>query len=238
MVNKSRESDFIPIKVTFFGDSICVGQGVSIYNGWVTQIAKYLDEYGNRIGYDILVTNASVNGRTTRQALEDMPYSVQSSGVDILVIQFGLNDCNYWESDKGLPRVSRTAFSENLREIIARGFNSGASHILLNNNHPTSRDKETLPFSAISYEESNREYNKTIRNLAQELEGRIIFQDVELRFNEKIMAGSPVDYYLLDDGLHLNDAGHAMYYELMLPAIRSAIDEFITNSRSFSNAKM
>ena len=30
-----------PVKVTFFGDSTCVGQGVSIYQGWVTKIAKH-----------------------------------------------------------------------------------------------------------------------------------------------------------------------------------------------------
>jgi len=82
------------LKLTFFGDSICVGQGVSIYRDWITRIAESLDSYVRGKGFDVLVKNSSVSGRTARQVLEDMPYHIQSSGVDLLVIQFGLNDCN------------------------------------------------------------------------------------------------------------------------------------------------
>src|SRR6185437_14172947 len=100
------------VRVTFFGDSICVGQGVSIYRGWVTRLAEELDTHCN-VRAKLIVTNASVNGRTTRQALEDMPYNVQGHGVDLIVIQFGLNDCNYWLTDRGNPRVSLEAFKAN-----------------------------------------------------------------------------------------------------------------------------
>ena len=63
-------TDVSPIKVTFFGDSTCVGQGVSLYLGWVTRVAQSLDEVSRKIGREIVVSNQSVNGRTTRQALE------------------------------------------------------------------------------------------------------------------------------------------------------------------------
>lgn len=222
----------LPIRVTFFGDSICVGQGVSIYRGWVTRIASSLDEYAQQIGHQILVTNASVNGRTTRQALEDMPYSVQSHGVDIMVVQFGLNDCNYWASDKGLPRVSPGAFKENIREIVSRGVNSGAFKVLLNNNHPTSRSKHVMDFTQITYEESNAAYSQVLRELKDELGGLVTFQDVALHFTSLVnTTGKPIEEYLLEDGLHLSIQGHDAYYDLMMPVLKSAVDEFISNSK-------
>lgn len=217
------------IKVTFFGDSTCVGQGVSIYQGWVTKIAQYLDEYGKKINKVILVTNSSTNGRTTRQALEDMPYHIQSQEIDILVLQFGLNDCNYWASDRGLPRVSLPAFLENLREIISRAENCGVRKILLNNNHPTTRDKFIMPGSNITYEASNMKYNEGIRKLTKNLPPSVKFQDIEYYFKEVLLnqQNNCLEDFLLTDGLHLNIFGHQYYYQIMCPMIKEVLDSLI-----------
>jgi len=220
----SKNSDIAPVKLTFFGDSTCVGQGVSIYQGWVTKIAKYFHEYGQKLNREILVSNCSINGRTSRQALEDMPYHIQSNGVDILVVQFGLNDCNYWATDRGLPRVSMAGFIENLREIISRGERFGAYRILLNNNHPTSRNKEIIAGTSMTYEDSNESYNAAIRKLAADLPPFISFQDVEFFFKEKINEQQPVEKFLLSDGLHPSVAGHEQYFQLMCPIIQDAVD--------------
>ena len=216
-----------PIRVTFFGDSIFVGQGVSIYHGWVTRVAQSLDDYGREIGRDILVSNASVNGRITRQALEDMPYHVQSHGVDILVVQFGLNDCNYWATDKGLPRVSLPSFAANLREIITRGERFGAVRVLLNNNHPTSRNKNLMAGTKITYDESNRIYNEATRAVARDAGSLVSFQDIEAHFNKLIDSGNTIERFLSQDGLHLSHEGHIQYYELMYPIVRAAINDFL-----------
>lgn len=222
------ETSGCPVRITFFGDSIFVGQGVSIYRGWVTRIAQYLDDFGREKNINFLVTNASVNGRTTRQALEDMPYGVQSSGVDILIVQFGLNDCNYWLSDRGLPRVSLGAYKENLREIVTRGKKFGAFRVLLNNNHPTSRDIELLPNVGMTYEDSNRRYSKIVAELAGELDDQVSFQDVNQHFLQKISeSGESLDRYLLPDRLHLSVDGHEAYYEFMLPAVMKAVQDFL-----------
>lgn len=221
-------SDNKTIRITFFGDSIFVGQGVSIYRGWVTRLSQYLENYGERVGRELLVTNASVNGRTTRQALEDMPYTVQSHGVDILVVQFGLNDCNYWESDKGLPRVSVDAFQANLKEIVDRGFRFGASRVILNNNHPTSRISDILPHTNITYEESNRRYCESIRTLANAFDDTVVFQDVHQHFSDLVRSGSAtIDELLLHDGLHLSAVGHDAYFSLMKPVITQCIDHHL-----------
>lgn len=227
-MNPNENPARAPIKVTFFSDSTCVGQGVSIYQGWVTKIAKHLDDYGQKINREILVSNSSINGRTTRQALEDMPYHIQSQGVDILVVQFGLNDCNHWVTDRGLPRVSLTGFVANLREIISRGERFGARRILLNNNHPTSRDKSIMSGTTITYEASNARYNSAIRDLASDLPPFVLFQDIEAYFKASLSEQQPIEKFLLTDGLHLSTSGHEWYYRLMCPIIQNAVDAVIT----------
>lgn len=223
-MHSSINSQNAPIKVIFFGDSTCVGQGVSLYQGWVTKIAKHFDEYGQKLNREILVSNSSINGRTSRQALEDMPYHIQSQGVDILVVQFGLNDCNYWSTDRGLPRVSLAGFVENLLEIITRGERFGAHKILLNNNHPTSRDKVVMAGTTITYEDSNKRYNAAIRKFAADLPPLIRFQDVESYFKASINEQQPVENFLLSDGLHPSAAGHEQYFRLICPIIQDAVD--------------
>src|SRR3989344_2181705 len=108
------------MNIFFFGDSICSGQGVSVHKTWVTRISQNLENLEKKYKIPITVTNSSINGNTTRQALERIHYDVLSHGVDIILIQFGMNDCNYWSTDKGLPRISKQAFKSNLLEIIEK----------------------------------------------------------------------------------------------------------------------
>jgi acyl-CoA thioesterase I len=201
------------LRIAFFGDSICVGQGVSIYRGWVTRVAGRLDEVATEYGCEIIVINSSVNGSTTRQALERMPYEIQSHGVDILIVQFGLNDCNYWQSDAGLPRVSPAAYAANLREIIERGSRFGAKTIFLHNNHPTMRDGKQFPHSNVTFEESNRRYNAIVREVGGSLGPQVIFTDIEAEFDRFTnQRRDLLANLLLPDGLHLSAAGHSLYF--------------------------
>lgn len=213
------------LKITFFGDSTCVGQGVSIHAGWVARIAQQLDETAAAFGRDILVTNASQNGSTTRQALERMPYEVQFHGVDILIVQFGLNDCNFWMTDGGLPRVGPEAFAANLKEIVTRGRTFGARHVLLNNNHPTTRDQEPLPPSDTTFEQSNRRYNQIVRDVAAELGDLVELNDIEAQF-DRVTQGdrNKLAPLLLGDGLHLSLEGHNLYFSVLKDKILHCIE--------------
>ena len=154
------------LNVIFFGDSICFGQGVSIHAGWVPRLSLELEKLGLREKQKITVINSAVNGNTTRQALERMPYDVQSNSADLILIQFGMNDCNHWKTDRGLPRVSRRGFKANLIEIVERAQVFGASKIILNTNHPTTRNTDFFEFANSTYEQCNSEYNEIIREVA------------------------------------------------------------------------
>lgn len=213
-----------PRRIVVFGDSISFGQGVSLHKGWVPRISGHIEQLGRRQGLDLVVVNASVNGSTTRQALERMPYEVQSHGLDVLLVQFGMNDCNYWQTDRGMPRVSRAAFRANLEEIIDRGFRFGARLVLLNSNHPTGRDRERLPFSEISYEESNKRYNEEIRAVGCRGDARILFTDIEQIFEAEIGGDRRrLEMLLLPDLLHPSEAGHDLYFSALRPAVERAV---------------
>jgi acyl-CoA thioesterase I len=211
-------------RVVFFGDSICVGQGVSIHRGWVTRLAAHLEKRSTEGGIELVVVNASINGNTTRQALERMPYDVQSHGAGVLIIQFGMNDCNYWVTDGGVARVSPRAFAANLGEIVQRGIAFGARAVLLNTNHPTTRTREKLPSSSVTYEDSNRTYNQLIREVAEEFQQAAILTDVERAFRDHT-GGREAELarLLLADGLHLSAEGHDLYYTLMAPSMDLAL---------------
>jgi len=198
-----------------------------MYKGWVMRVAQSLGELTIAGDVEILISNASANGRTTRQSLEDMPYEVQNNGVDILIIQYGLNDCNYWRTDRGCPRVSLPAFVANLREIIERARLFGAKRVFLNNNHPTTRTTENFEHTDITFEESNRIYNQAIRDMANDLPEWVLFQDVENHFDNIIQSRGSLASYLLADQLHLSVQGHDAYFELMNPLLIKAVLEVV-----------
>ena len=117
-----------------FGDSICFGQLIGSYKTWASLLCKSLElSFSDNINFS--VQNAGVNGNTTRQALERLHYDVISHRPDYVLIQFGMNDCNYWRSDNGQPRVSKGAFLHNLVEISQKCISSGVNALILSTNH-------------------------------------------------------------------------------------------------------
>lgn len=214
-------------RIVFFGDSICFGQGVSLHKGWVTRISAEVSALAADLGRDLLVVNASVNGNTTRQALERMPYDVQSHGVDVLLVQFGMNDCNYWQTDRGNARVSLPAFTANLAEIIARGRSFGARRVLVNTNHPTGRDREPMPSTTLTYEDSNQAYNEAIRAVVAAHDAETVrLNDVAAAFAQTTGDDrQALERLLLPDALHPSEEGHDLYFRTVEPAVRAAVSE-------------
>ena len=52
-----------------------------------------------------------------------------------VLIQFGINDCNCWDSDNGESRVSEEAFEANLKELVVKSLAAEISLIFLSTNH-------------------------------------------------------------------------------------------------------
>lgn len=206
-------------RIVFFGDSICVGQHISDNHTWVTKTAHALhDGLDEILGEDELsVYNVSVNGNTTRMALERIQQDLQQFGADCFYTQFGLNDCNYWMTDRGLPRVSPMAFEANLKEIIERARRSEAKIVAIGTNHGTSKllaDNSKEQFlKGISYEESRKKYNDIIRKIASD-DKEIVLVDHDAIIKSHIQSGEvTLEQTLYSDGLHLSRIGHNLYFE-------------------------
>ena len=205
------------ITVVHMGDSITFGQYLDPSLRWTTLIEDHLnDSFGDDV--EIRAFNRGISGETTRMGLERFPRDVQDLRPEVMTLQFGLNDCNCWMSDDGLPRVSEAAFRANLVEMIERARRFGARAIVLATNHRTLR-RDVLPSGEV-YEDANERYSEIVREAA-EVAG-VDLCDIRAAFDpfddEKLAA------MLLPapDLLHLSEEGNAAYAEAIWPHVRRA----------------
>ena len=169
-----------------FSDSCAVGQFVSPHKTWVHLLSMQLEG-------KYLLQNASRNGETTRGALERLQPEVLRYQPDIVYVQFGSNDANKWQTDKGLSRVSISEFRANVRSIIERCQNYDAE-VVLGNNH-------------ISYVKGIEKYNSAIADIAKNTGVTLIDHTTY------------PDGILMPDRIHLNECGHRLYFESVAQVI-------------------
>lgn len=209
------------VTIVFMGDSITTGQFVDLDMRWTSLVGNALiaDYLSTPVNFHLL--NRGVSGETTRQGLERFPADVQQYRPDIVTLQFGLNDCNCWVTDAGLPRVSEAAYRANLIEMIDRARRFGAGRIILSTNHPTLRHKVLL--SGDSLEARRRRYNDHVRDVAA-LTG-VELCDMEAGFAH--LGGRELAEMLLPypDLLHLSVEGHRLYAD----CIRSHVERAVTD---------
>lgn len=167
------------MSVVCFGDSVTYGQGLG---DPTTQAFPALLGAVNR-GYC---------GDTTRIALERFPRDVQESEAEVVVIQFGHNDCNRWATDRYHPRVSERAFSANLGEMLARCQLFGIKAILL---------APTPTFKGEDYEYARNYYVRLMEGLCPVVKA---FTDPS---------------GLLLDQLHPNAEGHRAIADALAPRL-------------------
>lgn len=215
------------MKFVFFGDSICFGQRVSPHLIWVSRISQDLERISEG---KVVVANNSVNGNTTRNALERVGPDLQSENPIVVYIQFGLNDCNFWQTDHGHARVSLEAYKWNLVEIINRARFAGAQKVLLGTNHLTQfngpMEKKISSKAPMPYREHIRIYNNAVRVVAEMTDVTLV--DIEAEWIEGPERKGLGEAYLDPDGLHLSPLGHDFYYHIVGPACRKAVSTLLT----------
>ena len=210
------------------GDSITEGQYVNPPHRWVDIVSNELVKSYLESSLSVVFVTRGVSGETTRQGLERFPADVQSHIPDLVTIQFGLNDCNCWATDFGLPRVSEAAYRANLVEMIGRCRQFGTERIILSNNHPTLRHKPLL--NGRTLEDQRKTYNLIVADVARETD--VQFCDIDAEFqglSRRELEGELLPY---PDWLHLSQSGHERYARKMLPYIASGLRE-IASARGF-----
>jgi lysophospholipase L1-like esterase len=145
-----------------------------------------------------------------------------------MTLQFGLNDCNSWVTDRGMPRVTLPAYRANMVEMIQRARLFGAKEIVLSTNHPTLRRKVLL--SGESLEDARKRYNDTVREVAHET--GVTLCDMEKAFDG--LSDERLDQELIPypDHLHLSAQGHVRYAQAIGPFVESAVDRIIEGSKA------
>jgi lysophospholipase L1-like esterase len=134
-----------------------------------------------------------------------------------------MNDCNCWLTDRGLARVSLSAFRANLNEMITRSFHFGTKGVILVTKTRSLKNKIML--SGERYEEANAKYCDAIREVGAE--NRVVFYDIRKVFDslttrelEKLLRPYP-------DHIHLSEEGHRFYADLIWPTIDQSIKAVI-----------
>ena len=211
------------VTIVFMGDSITVGQYVDESRRWTYLISSALNLKYLKSAINLLFVSRGISGETTRQALERFPADVQTLQPDVMTLQFGLNDCNCWVTDRGLPRVSEPAYRANLIEMIDRARASGAREIVLSTNHKTLRHK-ILP-SGESLETRRERYNDLVREVADG--ASVTLCDIDRAFAD--FSSHELESLLVPypDHLHLSDAGHEVYAGKILPYVERAIERAV-----------
>jgi lysophospholipase L1-like esterase/ubiquinone/menaquinone biosynthesis C-methylase UbiE len=201
------------LNLVFFGDSITDGQYVDINYKWTSLLEQRINDSNKH--YFI---NKSVSGETSTQGLIRFASDVQNNKPDILCILFGLNDCNFWETDNGLSRVSPQLYKKNIKEMIFRGFKFGVKKIILLTNHITLRTN--ILSGGISLEDNKKHYNNILRDICEE--ENVILIDIENEFNK--LSSNELGEMVLPDLLHLSVKGHEKFANIIEPILRKNIE--------------
>lgn len=212
------------ITVVFFGDSITEGQYVAPPLRWVDIVSDALLSCCLDRPLELQLLARGVSGETTRQALERFPRDVQVHMPDVVTVQFGLNDCNCWQTDRGLPRVSEAAYRANLVEMVTRARHFGAGEIILSNNHTTLRHQKLPDGSTL--ERRRQRYNALLAEVADETGAT--FCDIDAAFAGLDRDALSRQLLPCPDWLHLSEIGHRTYAAVVGPVVERAVERVLT----------
>lgn len=215
-----------PLRIVAFGDSTTAPRDTLVV--YAERLAQ--DLTAHEIEAEII--NAGVPSNTTDDARKRFQTDVLDRNPDLVVLQFGINDAavNVWQDPpETQPRVSREQYRDNLRyflrELAARDIRS----ILMTPN-PTRWAPKTRelygkppynPDDADGFNVLLREYAEVVRDVAAETETPLV--DVYAAFQSHgAVEGQSVDSLLLD-GMHPNNAGHALVANMLAEAINGLV---------------
>jgi lysophospholipase L1-like esterase len=203
------------------GDSITYGQYLDPSKRWTSIVDERLAETFPDTTFESF--NRGVSGETTAMGLARFATDVQDVEPVVATIHFGLNDCNCWQTDRGLPRVSERAYEANLLEMIDRARHFGAREVIVMTSHRTLRRAPMV--SGEVYEDASERYSEIMRRVADESgaslcdvrRGFEAFDDATL---ERLLLPAP-------DHLHLSAEGNEVYAELIWPHIEAAVNNVL-----------
>ena len=181
------------VRVVFLGDSITAGYGLEADQAFPALVERTLKDEG----LVVRVTNAGVSGDTTAGGLRRLDWVLRQSP-DVLVVGLGGND--------GLRALAPKASEDNLRAIVRKAREAGASVLLLGMLIPPNYGPEYT-----------QQFREIYPRLAEELDVPLV------PFVLEGVGGDPE--LNQPDGIHPTAAGHRIVADNVLPQVRTLVRE-------------
>jgi lysophospholipase L1-like esterase len=197
-----------PLKIVFFGDSVTYGYGVDETKE--SFFARIDDVMKKGVYNNVRTFNAGVNGDNTSEALNRVK-DVIALDPDIVIIAFGLNDCQ-------ISKITPNLFRQNLLKIIASL--SPETRIVLATSNSFMETGQSL------WKDLNRTldvYMDVIRTLAREKGYPLI--DVNTVWKNQLRQDSRNIESMYRDPTHPSAKGHTLIYETYMNVLRKIIVE-------------
>ena len=210
-----------------FGDSITYGAWDIENAGWSTQLRNYLDKIQEKDESKYFLTyNLGIPGETSEGFLVRFETELAARakagrgpagpGEAIFIFAFGANDYVYIPSKNAFV-VSPEKFKANMQKSIDIAKKSSSKIVLLN---ITPADeaicKKNYGDRKLRLNKNVEDFNKVLADLATDNTCELV--DVYNPFISKGMAS-----VLSEDGLHPNEVGHKLIFEI----IKTTIDKLI-----------
>ncbi|KAB2923489.1 MAG: SGNH/GDSL hydrolase family protein [Bacteroidetes bacterium] len=237
--------------IVVFGDSI--SRGV-VFDETKQRHSLLLESYANIVKEQLraAVVNAAKFGSTILEGLQRFQNDVLQKRPDIVLIEFGGNDCDFaWDdvaqdpTGPHQPKTDRGEFARRLSDLIARLNELRIIPVLVTLppldperylqwvSHNSAEAKENiLRFigAASRIYSWHEQYNAAILRVAEETKTRLI--DIRSSF----LAAEDYTTLICRDGIHPNREGHRVIAETILQYIRTRHDFLLTNPPSTTAA--
>lgn len=202
-------------KIICFGDSITNGHD-GIYGRLNVCLEDRLNDWRPN---EYTCINMGHNGNTTALALDRFETDVLNELPGIVLIEFGINDCNCREWAP-VSRISVDEYKRNLRVFHKLITEKGSKCIFLTNHliEPLEGSRFLIQGNGQTYTENLLPYNECVRELASELDADVI--DVGAYITDNNI--NPQDL-LRDDGVHLSENGYRIYSDFIAERLKEIL---------------
>lgn len=201
---KPQQQDRQLRTIVFFGDSLTWGFGVDRESeSYVSRIARVMQA---GVYENVRTVNAGRNGDTTRDALARLESDVIAFEPDIVIIEFGLNDCQ-------AGAITPSVYRSNIAAMIER-IPAGTEIIL-------ATSPSFLTGGGPEWERLNNSldtYMEVLRQLGRERSLTII--DVQRAWDTQIRYDSRNMERMYLDPSHPSVRGHDFIYNLYMNVLR------------------
>lgn len=136
--------------ILVYGDSISAGFGLTMEQGWVSQLSNRLRQEG----YGFQVVNASVSGETTTGGLARLPRALAAHHPRIVIIELGGND-----GLRGLPLATTRA---NLDAMLSLASGSKRRVLVLGMRMPPNYGERYTRGFAAAYVDLARQHGTAV----------------------------------------------------------------------------